>query len=567
MRTYKRLIIKNFLSFGNKKHVIDLSRSDIALIRGINQDAPGVDSSNGAGKTTIFNAISYVLFGEGIEPIKADEFVNWTNKKDMLVTLEFEQDGIEYSITRGRKPKVIRIIKNNEDITPRTDKECDKMIQSIVNMDSLLFTNSELFTSSSQTYMSMKPAQQKTFMEQLLGIDQLTERSKKLKELLKGATSTLALLEREKSLKEAENQRLIENIESLKSKRQQFANNTEIDTLRKQLDELQSYDLHGMAKVYVKIEELESEIHEIEERLDLNIREIADIESKIKKLSIELQHLEEGKCPRCKQDWINENEIETLEQEIEELQTKHSKLLDEQKQIMSDAKPKMIELKEIKRPELTIEEIRSISDQIIVLKQRIAELSGNEIDIIDEQIKTLESQIHLFDEIDAKIENGNILIEHIKLLIKLLTNSRSFIRMRIIERYIPFINMKVNEYLEQLGSLHRIEINSDLTNDVFYRKRKISFGNLSTGQKLRINFAICLAFRDYISNAYSKSNLLMLDEVMDGADRSFVEAAFNILRENDSMTTMIISHREVVKDLVDSIITVEMKHGFSSIKI
>ena len=567
MREYKTLTIKNFLGFGNKSQTIDLRRSDISLIRGINLDAPGVDSSNGAGKTTIFNAISYVLFGEGIEPIKADEFVNWNNKKDMLVTLVFEQDGIEYSISRGRKPKVITILKNGKDITPRTDKECDKMIQAIVGMDMLLFTNSELFTSSSQTYMSMKPAQQKTFMEQLLGIDQLSERAKKLKELLKDANNTLVLLEREKSLKQAENQRLIENIASLKTKRQQFANNDELETLKKQLEELQAYDLRGMLEVYVRIEELESEIQEIERVCEAKTREADEIQRELTRIKKELKHLKDGQCPRCLQEWINENEIASLEESMETLSNRFDVVESKRLECLKSIEDTKARLNEIERPELSLDEIRSIKDQIIVLKQRIAELSGNEVDIIEEQIKTLESQIHNFDEMDKEIEKAQRLIEHIQLLVKLLTNSKSFIRMRIIERYIPFINMKANQYLEQLGSLHRIEINSDLTNDVLYRRRKISFGNLSTGQKLRINFAICLAFRDYISNAYGKSNLLMLDEVMDGADRSFVEAAFDILRQNENMTTMIISHREVVKGLVDSTITVKMKRGFSSVEI
>lgn len=565
MRTYKKLTIRNFLGFGNKPQVIDLERTGITSIRGMNRDAPGTDSSNGAGKTTIFNAISYVLFDEGIEPIKSDEFVNWTNKKNMMVTIEFEQNGISYSISRGRKPKKMVITKDGVDITPRTDVECNKLIVGILGMDVELFTNSELFTSSGQTYMRMKPSQQKQFMERLLGMNILSDRAQNIKNAAKENTNRKALLEKELTLKQAENERVIRNIDQLKEKLIDVDNSSELETLKSELDKLESIPLKDMVKVYVAIEELVDKKNEIESRVVEHGGLMEEAKRRVEKYTGELEELKDGKCPRCKQEYHDDEEIERI-----------STLIDEQTDLVEQTKDKLrgmaVELNDVNEqldgidePELTLEEIQDINNNIITLKHQIAEKSGGESEIIQDQINLLESEIHDLGEITTAIEKCDVLDEHYKLIIKLLTNSKSFIRMRIIDKYIPYINMKTNEYLEKLGSLHRVEINPDLTNVISYRRKAISFGNLSTGQKLRINFAMCLAFRDYVSNTRGKSNLLMLDEVMDGADRSFVEAAFDVLNDKDNINTMIISHREMVRELVDDEIVVIMRGGFSEI--
>src|SRR5210317_226344 len=112
----KDLTVKNFMSVGNATQAINFDRQDLTLVLGENLDLGGDGSRNGTGKTTILNALSYALYGSALTNIRKDNLINKTNGKGMLVTLDFEKDGVSYRIERGRKPNVFRFLVNEQDI-------------------------------------------------------------------------------------------------------------------------------------------------------------------------------------------------------------------------------------------------------------------------------------------------------------------------------------------------------------------------------------------------------------------------------------------------------------------
>ena len=166
---------------------------------------------------------------------------------------------------------------------------------------------------------------------------------------------------------------------------------------------------------------------------------------------------------------------------------------------------------------------------------------------------------------DTKLKEFQKIEEHLNILIKLLTDSKSFIRKNIIDTYVPFLNITVNNNLTEYGSMHTLKINGDLDVELFYMDYPVSYGSLSKGEKLRLNFAFSMALRDMKASFGHKFNVMLVDEYFDaGADTEFFKRVFGALsRENRGI--FIISHRDELKTLADREMLVTKSGGFSNI--
>ena len=192
MLTIKTLVVKNFLSVGNQAQSINFQGKNLVLVIGENMDLGGDDAGarNGTGKTTIINAISYVLFGDALTQIRKDNLVNKTNNKDMLVAIEFEKNGITYKIERGRKPQVLKFYRddveqvNNE--AQGENRETQHEIDKLLGMTHAMFKNIVALNTYSQPFLSTKQSEQREIIEQLLGITLLSQKADLLKEQMKG---------------------------------------------------------------------------------------------------------------------------------------------------------------------------------------------------------------------------------------------------------------------------------------------------------------------------------------------------------------------------------------------
>ena len=190
MLKIKELTVKNFMSVGNAAQSINFANKNLVLVIGENMDLGGDDAGarNGTGKTTIVNALSYVLFGEPLTQIRRDNLVNKTNEKNMLVSVKFTKNNIDYTIERGRKPQIFKFYANNieQDFDSNEaqgeNRETQQEINRLMGMTHAMFKNIIALNTYTQPFLSTKQAEQREIIEQLLGITLLSQKADLLKE-------------------------------------------------------------------------------------------------------------------------------------------------------------------------------------------------------------------------------------------------------------------------------------------------------------------------------------------------------------------------------------------------
>ena len=216
------LTVKNFMSVGNTTQAINFDRSDLTLVLGENLDMGGDGSRNGTGKTTIINALSYALYGQALSNIRKDNLVNKTNSKHMLVSLDFSVGGQQYRIERGRKPNVLKFYVNQEDKSSDDaqgdSRETQDAIERVLGMSHDMFQHIVALNTYTPPFLSLKANEQRTIIEQLLGITLLSERADRIKELNKATKDSIQTEElRIRAVQEA-NKRIEEQIQSLEKR-------------------------------------------------------------------------------------------------------------------------------------------------------------------------------------------------------------------------------------------------------------------------------------------------------------------------------------------------------------
>jgi DNA repair exonuclease SbcCD ATPase subunit len=231
----KTLAVKNFMSVGNATQAVQFDRQDLTLVLGQNLDLGGDDTGarNGTGKTTIINALSYALYGAALTNIKKDNLINKTNGKNMLVTIEFEKDGIDYKIERGRKPNTMAFYVGGQEqeITDESQgdsRETQADIERMLGMSHDMFKHIVALNTYTEPFLALKANDQRAIIEQLLGITMLSEKADALKEQLKATRDAITQEEyRIKAVTDA-NTRIQEQIEATR-RRQTMWNNKRLN--------------------------------------------------------------------------------------------------------------------------------------------------------------------------------------------------------------------------------------------------------------------------------------------------------------------------------------------------
>jgi DNA repair exonuclease SbcCD ATPase subunit len=191
-----KITIRNFLSIGNITQTIDLALHGLTLVLGENLDTGGANNRNGAGKTSLLQTISYVLFGEPLTKIRLDNCVNNINNKAMLLTIEFETTGKIYLIERGRKPALLHfyidgVISEDGlrvDEAKGGKRNTQEDIEKAIGMTHLMFKQIVALNTYTAPFMRLEPSKQREVIAELLGITQLSQRATSLKDLMDLAT-------------------------------------------------------------------------------------------------------------------------------------------------------------------------------------------------------------------------------------------------------------------------------------------------------------------------------------------------------------------------------------------
>ena len=577
----KTLSVKNFMSVGNATQAVQFDRKDLTLVLGQNLDLGGDDTGarNGTGKTTIINALSYALYGSALTNIKKDNLINKTNGKNMLVTIEFENNGTDYKIERGRRPNTMAFYIGDEEqqITDESQgdsRETQAAIERMLGMSHDMFKHIVALNTYTEPFLALKANEQRTIIEQLLGITMLSEKADLLKEQLKATKDAITAEEyRIKAVTDA-NARVQEQIEATKRRQTLWItkNADDIKKLETALSALSDIDIAAELTFHDALDVFNDQVKKVAE---INRWKLACEAEQVKllkqldKLKSEIEKLENHECYACGQS-VHDSKHEEI------LEAKHQTMKETSLQYLANDTQLAEHLEALKllsglgpQPRVFYdkkEDAINHKNTVANLKQQL-ESKINDIDPYAEQIQEMETQAVEEINYDVINELANVK-EHQEFLLKLLTNKDSFIRKRIIDQNLSYLNARLGQYLDRIGLPHTVKFLNDLTVSIEELGRELDFDNLSRGERNRLILSLSWAFRDVWESLYQPINLMFIDEVIDtGMDSSGVENSLAILKKmarEGNRSVWLVSHKDELAGRVNNVLSVVKENGFTS---
>ena len=680
----KNLTVKNFLSIGNATQAVNFDRQDLTLVLGENLDLGGDGQRNGTGKTSLLNGISYALYGQALSNIRKDNLVNKTNGKNMLVSLDFSVGDIDYCIERGRKPNVLKFYVNHEeqkvtDEAQGDSRETQGDIERALGMSHDMFKHILALNTYTEPFLSLKANDQRTIIEQLLGITLLSDRANKVKELSKQTKDTITQEEFRVRAEQEANKRIEEQIENLRRRQVlwQKKYNSDLTVLVSQYDDLAKVDIEAELLAHKELtiwntkkqqydtcasllarEATWKQKHDAEcnaagrlyldkNSVDIELeltnwtrlaaynqktKDIAELEKLIarcksdeakelelvNKLKADVVDLKNNKCYACGQDFHDAGHKSVLDVKEKALQhatlqllafntqwikstgvlaalgplgnkptthyttdvqaIRHSGELHSAKQTMAakeaEVNPfteQLFELEKVVVPAIPVTyydtEMQAIEHRSRVnnLLQQITNKHA-ETDPYTEQITEMQLQALQIIDYD-KINQLTRLQEHQDFLLKLLISKDSFVRKKIIDQNLSYLNSRLTHYLDRIGLPHTIQFQNDLSVSIEELGRELDFDNLSRGERTRLILSMSWAFRDVWESLYQPINLLFIDELVDnGLDTQGVENALGLLKQisrERHKSIWLVSHRDELAGRVENILKVVKSNGFT----
>jgi len=579
MIKFKSLTVKNFMSVGNVTQALDFEGHDLTLVLGQNIDLGGDDagSRNGTGKTTILNALSFALFGDALTNIKRDNLVNKTNGKNMLVSCEFEINGKKYKIERGRKPALIKFyvdgVEEINDEAQGDSRETQKDITKILCMSHIMFQNIVALHTYSPPFFGLKAAEQKDIIEQLLGITVLSEKAEVLKEELKETKEVIKEEEIRLDQLERNNEKIQSSIDTLNIRSSAWANTQkeEIDKLAQSLEELMKVDiqdeidrhkrLDSYRENYNKKRTWERELSTVQTAIKQSTKQLTDILENIEKTVDNL-------CPTCGAT-MEDDKHQALVQKYQDDQKQFETYVEELVAQETRLSGKIGTIGDLDQPDTyyeTAQEAYKHESTVEYLGQQL-ETKTKENDPYAEQIAELKSSAVQQVSYD-KMNNLRKLQDHQEFMYKLLTSKDSFIRKKVIDQNLTYLNSRLAFYLDKTGLPHEVVFQSDLSVEITEMSRDLDFDNLSRGERNRLILSLCWAFRDVWEMLYHSVNTLFIDELVDsGMDTAGVENAIKILKQicrERHKNIYLISHRDELQGRVNNVLKVTKEGGFTS---
>ena len=571
------------MSVGNQTQAIDFDKGQLTLVLGENLDLGGDDSGarNGTGKTTIINGLSYAIYGQALTNIKRDNLVNKINSKAMLVTCSFEKNGVEYHIERGRKPNLLKFSINgqeqeqtDQDESQGDSRETQKSIEELFGMSHDMFKHLVALNTYTEPFLSMKAADQRAIIEELLGITLLSEKAESLKEQIKFSKDAIAAETTRIETVKISNEKIQQSIEALIRKERLWSDNKDkaVAELESSIGHLEKIDIEAEISAH----KCWDDYNKKKSRKDAAEKWIANItadnqkqERLIEKLKKEIASLEDHKCYACGQDVHDSKQAEILKQKQEQIQEAALQVLANQTQEQEhlDTLKEIGELENCPVTQYdTIEQAYNHRSTVEGLQKDLITKQA-EVNPYTEQIDELKQTA--VQEIDWNTLNEMTRIkDHQEFLHKLLTSKDSFVRKKIIDQNLAFLNQRLTYYLDRIGLPHIVEFQNDLSVIITQLGQDLDFDNLSRGERNRLILSMSWAFRDVWENLYHPINLLFIDELVDsGMDASGVESSIAVLKKmtrERNKNVFLISHRDDLTSRVNHVLKVVKENGFTS---
>ena len=577
----QNLTVKNFMSVGNQTQAVDFEKENLTLVLGENLDQGGDDagSRNGTGKTTIVNALSYALYGTALTNIKKDNLINKINNKNMLVTLSFEKDGNTYRIERGRKPTVLKFFVNEESQVLADDaqgdmRETQKDLHHLFGMSHDMFKHIVALNTYTEPFLSMRANDQREIIEQLLGITLLSEKAETLKEQVRQTKDTIYQETANIEAAKKSNERIQQSIDTLllRQKAWYSQQETDLEKLARAIVEMESVDIeseianHALLKDYLEQRATLASLNKEKATLESASSQATKTRDKYVR---EIDALDNKKCHACEQELHDHKHTEllnTAEQHLLEAQKYFDKVSSDYNKICNElANITIIET----RPDTyyeTLEQALKHQTNFRSLEQQL-EVKAVDSDPYQEQIDEMRNAA--LQEISwDKINEATALKDHQEFLLKLLTNKDSFIRKKIIDQNLAYLNNRLTHYLDKMGLPHNVVFQNDLTVEITQLGQDLDFDNLSRGERNRLILGMSWAFRDVWESLYQGINLLFVDELIDnGLDANGIESALTVLKgmaRERHKNVFLISHKEELIGRVNNVLRVVKENGFTS---
>jgi DNA repair exonuclease SbcCD ATPase subunit len=573
------LTVRNFMSVGNATQAVDFNRTDLTLVLGENLDLGGDGSRNGTGKTTIINALSYALYGQALSNIRKDNLVNKTNGKNMLVSLDFHVNGIEYRIERGRKPNVLKFYVNHEEKSATDEaqgdsRETQDAIERILNMSHDMFQHILALNTYTPPFLSLKANEQRTIIEQLLGITLLSEKADRIKELNRQTKDAIQTEElRIRAVQEA-NKRIEEQIDSLRKRQNMWIKKQTEDCAGYQtaISDLEHIDIDAEVQAHRDLATFhakQKEINDFGKQIKLVSGEISKLERERVKLEQDLALLADHKCHACgqtvhdnKHDEIKQAKLVALGEVNDAWQEKRNELVEYENELE--------ELGELgTAPTVfydTLEDALNHRNTLSTLRTSLDSRQA-EADPYKEQISDMQNQALQVVSYDDLNELTRVQ-DHQDFLLKLLTSKDSFVRKKIIDQNLSYLNQRLTHYLDRIGLPHTVKFQNDLTVSIEELGRELDFDNLSRGERNRLILSMSWAFRDVWESLYHPINVLFIDEMIDnGMDTQGVENSLALLKKMSRerhKSIWLVSHKDELTSRVENILKVVKENGFTT---
>jgi DNA repair exonuclease SbcCD ATPase subunit len=581
----KTLTVKNFMSVGQQTQAVDFDKSLLTLVLGENLDLGGDDSGsrNGTGKTTIINALSFAIYGEALTKIKKDNLINKINGKALVVSVEFERNGKQYKIERGRRPNFLKFYidgaeqKSDEEVEDDSQgdsRETQKDIEKLLGMSHTMFKHLVALNTYTEPFLAMRPNDQREVIEQLLGITILSEKAELLKQQSKEVKDQIQAENLRIEGVRASNDKVQQSIDSLttKSKAWETKRSQDIDGYRTAIQELLSVDIDAEILAHDKLKEWEEKsvkLRSLKKELATLESALGQADKTVKKYVKELESLANKKCHACEQQLQDHKHGEMTDQaqkHLDDAQQYATKILNDWKKINDEIDT----IGDINgRPNTyyeTAKEAYNHKTNLASLEKAIVD-KDLETNPYKEQVEELQKTA--IQEIDwTTVNTLSKFRDHMEFLHKLLTNKDSFVRKKIIDQNLAYLNKRLSYYLDKTGLPHQVKFLNDLSVEITQLGQELDFDNLSRGERNRVILSLSWAFRDVWENLYQQINLLFIDELVDaGMDSAGVESAIAVLKKmarERSKNIYLISHKDELRGRVNSVLKVIKENGFTS---
>ena len=502
----------------------------------------------------------------------------------MVVTVEFEKDGVEYRVERGRSPRFFRFyVQNQQSGDEATDeqqgegRETQKVIDRLLGMSHDMFKHIVALNTYTEPFLSMKNNDQRDIIEQLLGITMLTEKAERLKEQQKTVRDGIKEEEIKISAVKEANERFEKSIADMERRQRMWIKKRDDDIvdIEKEISMMEKLDIDIEVAKHSELEEWNvnnNKLTETQRWLNNIVNDYKKFEKTVTKLEKEIELLKDHKCHACGQDLHDDSQEQILRDKEEQLGEARSNLLDNktQQQEHNDVIANIGTLGQMPVTHYnTLAEALQHQNTLTTLRAEVEKLQST-IDPYSEQIEQMRKEG--LQEVNWDTMNQLTKVrEHQEFLYKLLTNKDSFVRKRIIEQNLIFLNNRLGYYINQLGLPHDVMFQPDLEVSIQQLGQDLDFDNLSRGERNRLILSLSWAFRDVFESMNHPINFMAIDELIDsGMDSAGVDNALGVLKKTErerNKNILLISHKEELVGRVNNVLQVTKENGFTTFDV